>query len=720
MICIFKSDELIFVRLFQYLIKGVENMKSFFVVIVFSFFLFLLTGCLEELPVNMPTVFNMSIDILNPKDKATVPDTTTIRIAIDANKGFNTVRLYIDSLLRQQYYLPMRESKYFWDVRNSADGTRHVIYAQAVDNNGKVYTSAKKTVLVYRFMPSELTAEIKSDTTVQLNWKDNCNYETGFEIELAVNDADFVKVAEADSSVTQKIIKGNFNLEDSFYFRVRAKSAKGYSGYSNVSKVNAPLNHPLEFTVQLLGDSAAVLTWKDDCVIEDGYRIEMSTNPSYMLSTIKTVPANSVSDTIYYSFQNNTEYYFRVCAYKGVKMSDYITYPGIKFTIKPPWDINMEELSANSIKLTWKDNCTFVKGYKIERRVNSGNWDSVLISSGNKEFIDNVDTSLIYEYRVSIVTKNTGSLASPLVKLVYTLEITKINNVHLAGYINGFCMYDNKTKIAAGVRLNGFTVQLFDAVSGNLIKSLPPMDSILYYNNPGVMAVSENGKYAAAIWSTKRLFIWDCETGDTLLNLYLGGNIPAKMDFTKDGKYLIFPIGNVLYVLSMSSLTYVNEIFTNRHVTELSLSNDGDYLVCNGSNSSLEIRAIPSGNIVKTLSGSDNATSAFFSKDGQYVYGINSNNIVTYDVNTGSIIKSIPCGNSNGVFDISPSGEYFAVPRGTAIDLYSNEKSIKLASVYDDDYSEKVIFSNTDNSFYASQTTDWGRWQIENFRWKKY
>lgn len=719
MICIFKSDELIYGRLFQYLIKGVENMKSFFVVIVFSFSLFLLTGCLEESPVNMPTVFNMSIDILNPKDKATVPDTTTIRIAIDANKGFNTVRLYIDSLLRQQYYLPMRESKYFWDVRNSADGTRHVIYAEAVDNNGKVYTSAKKTVLVYRFMPSELTAEIKSDTTVQLNWKDNCNYETGFEIELAVNDSAFAKIAEVDSSVTQKIIKGNFNLEDSFYFRVRAKSAKGYSGYSNVSKADFPLNHPLELTAQLIGDSAAILTWKDNSLIEDGFWIEKSVNPSYGFSLIKTVPTNTTSDTIYDSFQDNTGYFFRICAFKGSEKSSFIFSPETKFSIKPPWSINLQELSMNSIKLSWTDDCTFIKGYKIEKRVDSGDWNSIFVGAGNKEFIDNVDTSMMYEYRVSIVTKHTSSKVSEQVKTIYSPEISMIKKVNTPGYISNIYMYDNKTKIAAGVHTNGYSILLYDAVTGNLIKSLPPIDSIPMQNDTGIMAVSENGKFAAAVWTSHKLFIWDCETGNTITEINLS-SIPRKMAFTYDNKYLVFSVGNRIAIFNMSSLTYEKQIFTLNSVSELSLSSNGDYMVCNGSNNSLEIRAIPSGNIIKALSGSNNGISPFFSKDGQYIYGMIPNNLIAWSVSTGSISKSISCDASHGVFDISPSGKYFTVPRGQGIDLYSNFKSSRIASSNIYAYSEGAFFSHDDNYFYTNQYISLGFWQIENFRWKKY
>lgn len=694
-------------------------MKSIIFSVVFLFLIFSFSGCLDEPEVNMPTLFTMGVHILEPVNYTTISDSITIKVAISTDKQINRVSLYVDSTLKKDFYYPGNVNYFKWDVRDIPDGSRRYLQAKAYTSKGEELKSSKTTVWVYRFMPSELKAEITSDTTVRLDWKDNCKFETGFEIESAVNDSNFTKITEVDSNVVIAFIKGNFNLTDKFYFRVRAKSKSGYSGYSNIGVASSPLKPPSDFNITLKPDTAVIVSWTDNSIVEDGFRIQMSMNPNIGFSTIKTVPTNTTSTTIYHPFQKNNVYYFRIFSVKGSEESDYVTSQGFSFVMNPPSNLMMENISDNSIKLKWTSNCYFTNKHRIERSALNGIWNEIAVTGQNiNEYIDSyLDTSEVYEYRVTALAKHNESNPSSELKIGFSPSITLFSKINIPEYFSNMQLYDNKRKIAAGVYSNGFSVRLYDAFSGTIIQTLPGIDSIPMQHYPGIIAISENGKYAASVWTSKVLHVWDCETGALIKTLKLS-MIPPKLLFSNDCKYLLIPINNRVNFLSLTTLTYVYQHYSSGIVNDLAISKSGEYFVCTGSNYRLEVRSTTSGNLLNTLTGSESVQNVFYSADDNLIYGSKSNMIYTWSASNGSLIKTIPCSTTYGEFDISPSAKYFLIPRGGALDLISNEKMIKIGSTVSS-YCENVKFYSDDNYFFADQRVNIGIWQIGASKWRK-
>jgi titin len=92
--------------------------------------------------------------------------------------------------------------------------------------------------LIVPSAPSNLTANVEKHGDVTLNWKDNANNETGFQLERSSNGTAFTIIATAPANMTNYKDRRAVQHGQTYYYRVAAKNNIGLSPYSNV--VNAP------------------------------------------------------------------------------------------------------------------------------------------------------------------------------------------------------------------------------------------------------------------------------------------------------------------------------------------------------------------------------------------------------------------------------------------------------------------------------------------------
>ena len=80
------------------------------------------------------------------------------------------------------------------------------------------------------------TQQVVVDRGIRLDWQDNSDDETGFKVEHSLNEADWTQIAETAEGVNYLLVTFNIHGVDPSavnYFRVRATSAGGDSGYTN-------------------------------------------------------------------------------------------------------------------------------------------------------------------------------------------------------------------------------------------------------------------------------------------------------------------------------------------------------------------------------------------------------------------------------------------------------------------------------------------------------
>ena len=108
-------------------------------------------------------------------------------------------------------------------------------YRVSAFNSGgsSAHSNSATVALVVPAAPANLTAALARKDQVTLNWKDNANNETGFQVERSTNGTVFTVVATTAANTNTTKYRDRVRRGEIHYYRVAAKNNVGLSGYSN-------------------------------------------------------------------------------------------------------------------------------------------------------------------------------------------------------------------------------------------------------------------------------------------------------------------------------------------------------------------------------------------------------------------------------------------------------------------------------------------------------
>ncbi|NIM10867.1 MAG: hypothetical protein GTO45_02655 [Candidatus Aminicenantes bacterium] len=167
--------------------------------------------------------------------------------------------------------------------------------------------------------PTNLTATAVSCSQIDLTWQDNSDNEDGFSIERSLDGITFTVLTTIGADETS-FSDTNVVESTTYWYRVRAFNAAGYSGYSNVaSATTPPCPGPPAAPTELRAKpdyEKVYLEWKDNSDNEDAfviYRAKLSPTSIQSLQPIAKVRPNTTSFTDT-TVEPKTYYYYQVCA----------------------------------------------------------------------------------------------------------------------------------------------------------------------------------------------------------------------------------------------------------------------------------------------------------------------------------------------------------------------------------------------------------------------
>ncbi|MDI6850160.1 MAG: SBBP repeat-containing protein [Candidatus Saccharicenans sp.] len=170
---------------------------------------------------------------------------------------------------------------------------------------------------------------------------------------------------------------------------------------------------PANLRLVAVGVNSAGLAWDDKSDNEDGFKIERKTGAAGTWSQIATVGANVTS------FQNTglaeaTDYYYRVRAYNSAGDSEYSNELNVLTLPAAPTNLTATAVHERRINLSWTDNSGGESGFRLERKVGSGNWTTLTNVAANvTSYPDTgVVESTTYTYRVFAFNAGGDSAAS--------------------------------------------------------------------------------------------------------------------------------------------------------------------------------------------------------------------------------------------------------------------------------------------------------------------
>ena len=168
--------------------------------------------------------------------------------------------------------------------------------------------------------PANLQAEVINDSQVKLTWTQEEERISGFRIGRKAGSGSFAQIAEVDSDVTEYTDTG-LALGTDYTYRVKAFTAVNESGYTTSNTTNTSFPTPTSLTGTPIDDQSIQLSWSDNCVFEDGYRLERSED-GVSFTQIAEFGENitEYTDT---GLNYGTDYIYRVKAFTDANESDY-------------------------------------------------------------------------------------------------------------------------------------------------------------------------------------------------------------------------------------------------------------------------------------------------------------------------------------------------------------------------------------------------------------
>ena len=184
------------------------------------------------------------------------------------------------------------------------------------------------------------------------------------------------------------------------------------------SKTDPDFWNPSKLTIEQLEVRKVRLTWKDNAKGEDGYRIDRKIGNGEWNSSVGEV-TEDVIEWIDTNHSFNEVITYRVYGFAGKNNSSSITGT-ITPTIPPPSNLKIVQNPITLLTLTWKDNSIGEDGFKIDRKIEDGDWEVGIgtTSTNTETWSDSIDVSKIikaemkFYYKVYTFVNGTETLPS--------------------------------------------------------------------------------------------------------------------------------------------------------------------------------------------------------------------------------------------------------------------------------------------------------------------
>ncbi len=221
--------------------------------------------------------------------------------------------------------------------------------------------------------PSSLQLEQIAQDSIKLTWQDNSIGEEYFRIDRKIDEKGWQMDYAHVPADTTHFLDYTTALYDTCNYKVFAVS--GISHSDSTENAFIPfLPAPSNLELQALGATEVKLTWKDNCHNEEGYRLFIKRGETAVWDSL-----NLPENTEIYSDENvipGVMNYYKICAYYENDTSGFIE-DEIN-TLPAPNNLICTQRNVHTFELTWNDNSEFEQGFKIDRKIDFGDWTSPL------------------------------------------------------------------------------------------------------------------------------------------------------------------------------------------------------------------------------------------------------------------------------------------------------------------------------------------------------
>ncbi|OJW22507.1 MAG: hypothetical protein BGO49_00540, partial [Planctomycetales bacterium 71-10] len=245
--------------------------------------------------------------------------------------------------------------------------------------------AASTTTALLPAAPTGLTAVPLSNSEVRLDWTDNSDNETRFDVERSLDGVNFTAYASPYANQTTAAYGP---IASGTYFRIRAYNAQGTSAFTPAVQVAIPTyNYPTNLKAVASSPTQVLLTWSDNLPNETSYKIERSTD-GVNFTQIANQPTYMGLYYTDYQAVAGTGYTYRVRAVTpsgdtAFSPTASVTTPAAA-PVATPGTLYASAASSTQINLSWYDQSSNETGFKVERSTDGVNFAEIGTSPANQ------------------------------------------------------------------------------------------------------------------------------------------------------------------------------------------------------------------------------------------------------------------------------------------------------------------------------------------------
>ena len=242
--------------------------------------------------------------------------------------------------------------------------------------------------------PSNLRVKPLGVNSFRLDWKDNSNNETGWEIRVALSGTApqrFVVVPAAN--ITSYTIVTNELPGKTLVFQMTAYSL--VNGNEKLSKptpivsakalAKTTFDPPQALKAKTLDDGRILLSWKDKSSSETGYQMDIKTGSAKTWVALGNVNPGTSFKIPITGVSPATKYSFRVRGYKSnpVKFTSYSNVASARTkAFEAPSKLVATPSGEGAFTFQWSDNSFLEQGVELQGKPGTGDWVSIFKAAG--------------------------------------------------------------------------------------------------------------------------------------------------------------------------------------------------------------------------------------------------------------------------------------------------------------------------------------------------
>ncbi len=257
--------------------------------------------------------------------------------------------------------------------------------------------------------PTNLRLLEAGASTATIAWNDNADNEVAYVVEMRSDPADPWLVRAVLGADVTTLHDAGLESGRTYSYRVRAENDAGVSAW--LGPISAELGSvpavPFDVSVADTGLDWILVAWRDGSDKETGFEIERQA-PGGAFELVATLPvdATTYGDT---AIGQDREFAYRVRAFNSYGASPWSPVVSGRTGMMPPAPGNLRIALArlDYVTILWDDLSDNEASFEIERRQDSGTWESVTIVPADwyayTDYALSQDTE--YTYRVRSVNR---------------------------------------------------------------------------------------------------------------------------------------------------------------------------------------------------------------------------------------------------------------------------------------------------------------------------